>query len=67
MQTFGADTAFNRTVAFSEVEVLHEVVQVRERFDNLKFVRVDEVAFEDNFLQVHLRNNSNTRRIDLAR
>lgn len=35
MQHFGADTAFNRTVPFSEVEVLHEIVPYIKKSLNL--------------------------------
>ena len=45
MQTFGADTAFNRTVAFSEVEVLHEVVPYVKR--SLNLVDADVYLVED--------------------
>ena len=35
MQHFGAETAFNRTVPFSEVEVLHEIVPYIKKSLNL--------------------------------
>ena len=45
MQTFGAETAFNRTVPFSEVEVLHEIVPYMKK--SLNLIDADVYLVED--------------------
>lgn len=45
IQTFGAHTAFNRTVPFSEVEVLHEIVPYIKK--SLSLVDAEVFLVED--------------------